>query len=169
MTHFSNRLRVKAASAEEPVVAGSILERAEKDAETLDWLSIPADQRIMDDKSLEWVADVPGLFGTDDELECEEKENMKPEPKRSLASSLALILQSIHELNVFTDHCVFACVFGGTYPFEQLASSGLPVRSTKRLSFTLATGEQFSSFVRFGSGSMHVLFFFALELIISAE
>ena len=32
-----------AASAEEPVVAGSILERAEKDAETLDWLSIPAD------------------------------------------------------------------------------------------------------------------------------
>ena len=35
-----------AASAEEPVVAGSILERAKKDAETLDWLSIPADQRI---------------------------------------------------------------------------------------------------------------------------
>ena len=29
-----------AASAEEPVVAGSILERTEKDAETLDWLSI---------------------------------------------------------------------------------------------------------------------------------
>ena len=79
------------------------------------------------------------------ELECEEKENMEPEPKRSLASSLSLILQSIHELNIFTDHCMFACVFGGTYPFEQLASSGLPVRSTKRLSFTLATGEQFSS------------------------
>ena len=48
-----------AASAEEPVVAGSILERAEKDAETLDWLSIPADLRIIDDKSPEWVADVP--------------------------------------------------------------------------------------------------------------
>ena len=72
-----------AASAEEPVVAGSILERAEKDAETLDWLSIPADQRIIDDKTLEWVTDVPGLFGTDDELECEEKENMEPEPKRT--------------------------------------------------------------------------------------
>ena len=70
------------------------------------------------------------------------------------STGLALILQSIHELNIFTDHCVFACVFGGTYPLEQLASSGLPVRSTKRLSFTLATGEQFSSFVRFGSGSM---------------
>ena len=70
---------------------------------------------------------------------------MEPEPKHSLASSLTLTL---HELNVFTDHCVFACVFGGTYPFEQLASSGLPVRSTKHLSFTLATGEQFSSFVR---------------------
>ena len=42
-----------AASAEEPVVAGSILERAEKDAETLDWLSIPADQCIIDDKTLE--------------------------------------------------------------------------------------------------------------------
>ena len=68
-----------AASAEEPAVAGSILERAEKDAETLDWLSIPADQRIIDDKTLEWVADVPGLFATDDELECEEKENMEPE------------------------------------------------------------------------------------------
>ena len=39
-----------AASTEKPVVAGSILERAEKDAETLDWLSIPADQRIIDDK-----------------------------------------------------------------------------------------------------------------------
>ena len=72
-----------AASAEEPVVAGSILEHAKKDAETLDWLSIPADQRIIDDKTLEWVADVPGLFGTDDKLEYEEKENMEPEPKRT--------------------------------------------------------------------------------------
>ena len=72
-----------AASAEEPAVAGSILECAEKDAETLDWLSIPADQRIIDDKTLEWVADVPGLFATDDVLECEEKENMEPEPKRT--------------------------------------------------------------------------------------
>ena len=90
MTHFSNRESM-AACALEPVVAGSILERAEKDGETLDWLSIPADQRIIDDKSLTF-ADVPGLFGTDDELECEEKENMKPEPKRRLASSLALIL-----------------------------------------------------------------------------
>ena len=71
-----------AASAEEPVVAGSILERTKKDAETLDWLSIPAAQRIIDDKTLECVADVPGLFGTD-ELECEEKENMEPEPKRT--------------------------------------------------------------------------------------
>ena len=62
-----------AASAEEPVVAGSILERAEKDAETLDWLSIPADQRIIDDKTLEWVADVPGLFGTDDEPNARKK------------------------------------------------------------------------------------------------
>ena len=34
-----------AASAEEPAVAGSILECTEKDAETLDWLSIPADQK----------------------------------------------------------------------------------------------------------------------------
>ena len=42
-----------AASAEEPVVAGSILEHTEKDAETLDWLSIPADQHIIDDKTLE--------------------------------------------------------------------------------------------------------------------
>ena len=42
-----------AAGAEEPVVAGSILECAEKDAETLDWLYIPADQRIIDDRSLE--------------------------------------------------------------------------------------------------------------------
>ena len=61
------------ASAKEPVVAGSILERTEKDAETLDWLSISADQRIIDDKTLKWVADVPSLFGTDGELECEEK------------------------------------------------------------------------------------------------
>ena len=56
---------------------------APRDAETLDWLSIPADQRIIDDKTLEWVADIPGLFGTDDELECEEKENMEPEPKHT--------------------------------------------------------------------------------------
>ena len=67
-----------AASAEEPVVAGSILQHAEKDAETLDWLSIPADQRIIDYKTLEWVAEIPGLFGTDDELKCEEKENLEP-------------------------------------------------------------------------------------------
>ena len=59
------------------------LERAKKDAKTLDWLSIPADQRIIDDKNLEWVADVPGLFGTDDKPECEEKENMEPEPKHT--------------------------------------------------------------------------------------
>ena len=71
------------ASAKEPVVAGSILERTEKDAETLDWLSISADQRIIDDKTLKWVTDVPGLFGTDGELECEKKENMDPEPKRT--------------------------------------------------------------------------------------
>jgi len=85
MTHLSNRESswAMAASAEEPVVAGSILERTEKDGETLDWLIIPADQRIIDDTTLEWVADVPGLFGTDDELECEEKENMEPEPKRT--------------------------------------------------------------------------------------
>ena len=49
-----------AASAEEPAVAGSILEHAEKDAETLHWLSISADQHTIDDKTLEWVADVPG-------------------------------------------------------------------------------------------------------------
>ena len=34
-----------AASAEEPVVTGSILERTEKDAETLDRLSLPAVRR----------------------------------------------------------------------------------------------------------------------------
>ena len=70
-----------AASTEEPAVAGSILERAKKDAETLDWLSIRADQHIIDNKTLEWVADIPGVFATDDELKCEEKENMEPEPK----------------------------------------------------------------------------------------
>ena len=111
-----------AASAEEPVVAGSILERAEKDAETLDWLSIPVDHRIIDDKSIEWVADVPGLFGTDDELECEEKENVKPEPMHSLASSLAVILQSIHELNVFTDHCMRVCLC--VWRYASLQTSG---------------------------------------------
>ena len=42
-----------AASVEEPAVAGSILECAEKDAETLDWLSIPTDQCIIDNKTLE--------------------------------------------------------------------------------------------------------------------
>ena len=62
-----------AASAEEPVVAGSIFERTEKDAKTLDWLSIPADQLIIDDKTLEWVPDVPGLFGTDDEPSARKK------------------------------------------------------------------------------------------------
>ena len=112
-----------AASAEEPV-AESILERSEKDAETLDWLSIPADQRIIDKKSLEWVADIPGLFGTDDELECKEKENMEPEPKHSLASSLALILQSIHELNVFTDHCVLLVCLEVRIPSNSLQAQG---------------------------------------------
>ena len=48
------------ANTEEPVVAGSILERAEKDAETLDWLSIPADQRIIDANKTLGRSDFPG-------------------------------------------------------------------------------------------------------------
>ena len=63
------------ATSEEPAVAASILESAEKDAETLDWLTIPADLRIIDDETLEWIADLPHL----DELD---QENMEPEPKR---------------------------------------------------------------------------------------
>ena len=66
-----------------PLALALSLERAEKNAETLDWLSIPDDQHIIDDKTLEWVADIPSLFGTDDKLECKEKENMEPEPKRT--------------------------------------------------------------------------------------
>ena len=61
------------ATPEEPVAA-SILERAEKDSEAHDWLAIPADLRIIDDETLDWIADIPHL----EELD---QENMEPEPK----------------------------------------------------------------------------------------
>ena len=94
-----------AASAEEPVVAGSILECAEKDAETLDWLSIPADQRIFDDK-----------------------------PK---CTKLLVVV------------CLEVCIPSNSWQSQ-------------------IHEEQFSSVVRFGSGSMFS-FFLAFELIISAK
>ena len=45
------------ANQDSPVVSSSpsILERAKDDAESLDWLSVPADQRIIDDDLLDWI------------------------------------------------------------------------------------------------------------------
>ena len=47
------------AAADDSVVSKSILELAERDAESLDWFSIPREQRIIDDETLAWISDVP--------------------------------------------------------------------------------------------------------------
>ena len=54
--------------------------RAREDSERLDWLTVPYDQRIIDDDTLEW------LCGTSNLLEdvvplAEEKENQDPVPE----------------------------------------------------------------------------------------
>ena len=67
------------ASYGEPAVARTISKKAEKDAESLDWLSIPVEQRIISDDWLEAFCDVPKLdFLTDFEDLEERKENVKP-------------------------------------------------------------------------------------------
>ena len=62
------------------VISQSILDRAREDSERLDWLTVPYDQRIVDDDTLEW------LCGTSKLLEdvvplAEEKENQDPAPE----------------------------------------------------------------------------------------
>ena len=62
------------------VILQSILDRAREDSERLDWLTVPYDQRIIDDDTLEW------LCGTSKLLEdvvplAEEKENQDPAPE----------------------------------------------------------------------------------------
>ncbi len=61
---------------EEPAVSESILEKAKKDAETLDWLSIPSHQRIIGDDLLEQYCDVPFDFLAEHQ---NDEENVKPE------------------------------------------------------------------------------------------
>ena len=68
------------------VISQSILDHAREDSERLDWLTVPYDQRIVDDDTLEW------LCGTSKLLEdvvplAEEKENQD----RSVLSSMLLL------------------------------------------------------------------------------
>ena len=69
----------------EEVVSASILEKASRDAEGLDWLSIPSDLRIIGDDLLEAFCDVPRLdfLGGLDEQENEKpKDSGEPSEKR---------------------------------------------------------------------------------------
>ena len=40
----------------------SILDRAREDSERLDWLTVPYDQRIIDDDTLEWLCGTSKLL-----------------------------------------------------------------------------------------------------------
>ena len=62
------------------VISQSILDRARKDRESLDWLTVPYDQRIVDDDTLEWLCDTSKLLEDVVPL-AEEKENQDPAPE----------------------------------------------------------------------------------------
>ena len=61
------------------VISQSILDRAREDSEHLDWLTVPYDQRIVDDDTLEWLCGTSKLL--DDVPLAEEKENQDPAPE----------------------------------------------------------------------------------------
>ena len=44
------------------VISQSILDRAREDSERLDWLTVPYDQRIVDDDTLEWLCSTSELL-----------------------------------------------------------------------------------------------------------
>ena len=70
------------AAADDSVVSKSILELAERDAESLDWFSIPREQRIIDDETLAWISDVPPDLLDEIEDPGHPKENEEPNSKR---------------------------------------------------------------------------------------
>ena len=47
------------------VISQSILDHAREDSERLDWLTVPYDQRIIDDDTLEWLCGTPKLLEDD--------------------------------------------------------------------------------------------------------
>ena len=59
------------------VISQSILDGARKDRESLGWLTVPYDQRIVDDDTLEWLCDTSKLLEDVVPL-AEEKENQDP-------------------------------------------------------------------------------------------
>ena len=62
------------------VILQSILDRAREDSERLDWLTVPYDQRIIDDDTLEWLCGTSKLL-EDVVPRAEEKENQDPAPE----------------------------------------------------------------------------------------
>ena len=74
------------ANQDSPVVSPNILERAKDDTESHDWLSMPADQRIIDDNLLDWICStstiVEGVVG------LENKENQDLAPAKRIKVSI---------------------------------------------------------------------------------
>ena len=62
------------------VISQSVLDRAREDSERLDWLTVPYDQRIVDDDTLEWLCGMSKLLEDVVPL-TEEKENQDPAPE----------------------------------------------------------------------------------------
>ena len=62
------------------VMSQSILDCAREDSELLDWLTVPYDQRIIDDDTLEWLCGSSKLLEDVAPL-TEEKENQDPAPE----------------------------------------------------------------------------------------
>ena len=62
------------------VIPQSILDRAREDSERLDRLTVPYDQRIIDDDTLEWFCGTSKLLEDVVPL-AEEKENQDPVPE----------------------------------------------------------------------------------------
>ena len=78
--------RVIMANQDSPVISPSILERAKDDAESLDWLSVPVDQRIIDDDLLDWICSTSTII--EEVVGLENKENQDLAPAKRIKLSI---------------------------------------------------------------------------------
>ena len=57
-------------------ISQSILDRAREDSEHLDWLTVPYDQKIIDDDTFEWLCGMSKLL--EDVVPLAEEKELKP-------------------------------------------------------------------------------------------
>ena len=73
------------ASQDSPAISPSILERAKEDAKDLSWLSVPEDQRIINDDLLDWFCGTSTII--EDIVAFENEENQDPTPTKRIKLS----------------------------------------------------------------------------------